>query len=144
VKRSKSEIYLHFVWATHQRLPLITSDMEPHLYNVLIKQAECLGCKVLALGGLPDHVHLLLRMPAKRSPSELMQQIKGASSASARVNVRPTQRLSAEPFGWQDGYGVFSLSRSHLKRVVAYIENQKKRHASGKLWPEWEEVDEEV
>lgn len=143
MKRSKSEIYLHFVWATYRRLPLITAALEPCLYQALMEQAERLGCKVLALGGLPDHVHLLLRMPAKRSPSELMQQIKGASSAWARVSIRPSQELSREPFGWQDGYGVFSLSRSHLKRVVSYVENQKKRHASGKLWPEWEEVDEE-
>ncbi len=137
-------IHLHFVWATHQRLPLITAQIEMVLYPVLIGEAEKLNCRVLALNGIADHVHLALCMPAKRAPSQIMQQVKGASSAWARHALRPSQSLSTEPFGWQDGYGVFSLSRSHLPRAVAYIENQKQRHADAKLWAIWEETDEEV
>lgn len=142
MQRSKSEIYLHFAWATHRRMPLITPEIEPVLYAFITGEACRLGCDLLALGGVADHVHLALRMPAKRSPSQLMQQIKGASSAWVRSTIRPTQALATEPFGWQDNYGVFSISRSHLGRVIAYVENQKGHHASGKLWPQWEETDE--
>ena len=143
MRRSKSEIYLHFVWATHRRLPLIVPELEPDLYSVLTHEAIGVGCEVLALNGTMDHVHLLLRTPTKRCPSQLMQQIKGASSSWGRQTCLATQRISAEPFGWQDGYGVFSLSRSHLGRVISYIENQKTRHATNKLWAEWEESGEE-
>jgi len=142
--RSKSEIYLHFNTATYRRLPLITADLEPALYAVMTEEAAQLGCQVLALNGMPDHVHLVLRMPAKRAPSELMQHVKGAASAWARRSLRPSAALSAEPFGWQDNFAAFSLSRSHLRLAVAYVENQKRHPAAGDLRPEWEEADEEV
>jgi len=142
--RSKSEIYLHFIWATYRRLPLITPDIEAALYAVLSGEAARLGCQVLALNGMPDHIHLVLWMPAKRAPSELMQYIKGASSAWARRTLRPQRPLSAEPFGWQDNFATFSLSRSHLRLAVTYVENQKRHHAAGDLRPDWEETDEEI
>ncbi len=142
--RSKSEICLHFNTATYRRLPLITADFEADLYAVMTDQAIHLGCQTLAIGGTPDHIHLVLKMPCKRAPSDLMQHIKGASSAWARRTLRPAAPLSAESFGWQDNFAAFSLSRSHLRLAVAYVENQKRHHAVGDLRPEWEENDEEV
>ena len=139
MRRSKVEIYLHFVWGTLHRLPLVTEEIERDVYRCIGDQAAGLGCIVLAIGGISDHVHLLLRVPAKVSASELMKQVKGVSSAFGR------DRLGGESlFGWQDGYGVFSVTRSHTDRVCAYIKNQKRHHADGTLWPEWEETDEEV
>lgn len=125
MRRSKSEIYLHFVWATHQRLPLITTAAEQIVYGCILKEAHKHGCEVLALGGVADHVHLLLKMPAKHSPSFLMQRIKGGSSTFARDHPASSGNF----FGWQDGYGVFSVSRTHKKRVAEYVHNQKQHHA---------------
>ena len=139
MRRSKAEIYLHFVWGTLRRLPLVSENIERDIYRCVGDQATKLQCVVLAIGGMPDHVHLLARVPAKISASELAKQVKGVSSAFGR------DRLGGESlFGWQDGYGVFSVSRSHVKRIIAYIENQKRHHADGTLWPEWEETDEEA
>ena len=62
------------------------------------------------------------------------------------AGLRPGRYIAApgyEGFRWQEGYGVFSVSRSHVKRVKAYVEGQKQRHEAGNVWPEWEETDEE-
>ncbi len=139
MRRSKAEIYLHFVWATHQRQPLVTPEVEAALYGCLVGEAQRLGCDVLAIGGMPDHVHVAVQMPTRVSAAQLMQRMKGVSSAYARRELLPDQ-----PFGWQDNYAVFSLSRPHRRRVVAYIRGQKQHHAAGTLWPEWEETDEDA
>ena len=139
MRRSKAEIYLHLVWATHNRQPWLTPELAPPIYGWVTATAKRLRCTVLALGGMPDHVHLLVLLPPRTSISLLAQQVKGSSSRLAGQANRGN-----EPFCWQEGYGVFSVSRSHVKRVTSYVENQAKRHAGKKLWTEWEEVDEEV
>lgn len=144
MRRSKTEIYLHFVWATHRRMPLLTPALEPDLYQVLSDLTQRLECQLLALGGLEDHVHLVLRSPAKHAPADVAKSLKGASSTWARQVIRPHLPLSAEPFDWQDNYACFSLSRSHLSRAIAYVQNQKRRHAEKCLWAEWEETYEEL
>jgi len=98
-----------------------------------------LGCEVFALNGTSDHVHLVVQLPTKLAPAQLAQQVKGVNTAFVRDKLQPPA-----PFGWQDGYDVFSISRSHMKRVITYVQNQKQHHASGKLWEEWEETDEEI
>src|SRR5579884_777982 len=137
--RSKAEIYLHFVWATYRRLPLVSAEVEQALYACIMEEARRCDCETLAIGGMPDHVHLVVQIPTVCSAAKLMQRVKGVSSALARQQLVP-----GELFGWQDAYGVFSVSRSHKGRVVAYVHNQKRHHAAGKLWPEWEQAGEEI
>src|SRR5579872_1814462 len=113
MRRSKSEIYLHFVWATHRREPFVSLKIEQAIYACILNEAQCCKADVLAIGVTADHVHLLAKMPTSVSPASLMQRVKGVSSTMGR------QRLTdAGEFGWQDGYGVFSISRSHVKRVI--------------------------
>jgi putative transposase len=139
MRRSKAEIYLHFVWGTWQRSPFITPEIERDLYRCIESEAERLEVTVLAIGGVADHVHLLVRIPTRLSAANLAKQVKGVSSTFVRDQLHP-----AEPFRWQEGYGVFSVSRSHVPRVITYINNQKRHHAENKLWSEWEETDEEA
>ena|SRR5947209_8062492 len=87
---------------------------------------------------MPDHVHLLVTVPSRLSAADLAQQVKGVSSRFVSE-----QLPGHEGFYWQEGYGVFSVSRSHVKRVIAYIRDQKHHHQANLLWPEWEETDEE-
>lgn len=138
MSRSKSEIDLHFVWATYRRMRLIVPDWEQPLYACILAEAKRQGCEVLALGGMPDHIHLALAIPTKQSPATVMRCIKGVSSTFVR------QRLAGgEFFGWQDGYGVFSFYRAHRASVIGYIHRQKQHHAEGTHRLTWEEVDEE-
>jgi REP element-mobilizing transposase RayT len=97
-----------------------------------------MGCDVLAVGGVADHVHLAVRVPATLDIPKLMQQVKGVSSAFARDVFGPDRF-----FRWQDGYGVFSFHALQAERVIAYIERQQQRHAENRLWSEWEDPDEE-
>ena len=131
---SCSQIDLHFVWATYQRLPLIEASIERAILACIAREAGRSGCDVLAIGGMPDHVHLAIWLPTKLAPATLMQRVKGVSSGYAR------SRLVApgNTFAWQDGYGAFSFGRRHRDRVIAYILDQKRHHASGRLWEPWE------
>ena len=143
--RSKVQAYGHFVWATKGRQPNLDSAIERNIYRVIIHEAEQLKCIVLALGGMPDHVHLVLRIPGRYSPADVMKQIKGASS-TAFNELRPEYKADGGAFYWQPGYGFFSLGQSEAERerVTAYVRNQKECHANNDLWLEWEETDENV
>ena len=138
MQRSKAEVYLHFVWATKRRLPLITPEVERGVYRCIASESKRLGCLVLGIGGMPDHVHLVLKTTTTLSPARIMQYVKGASSRYVQEQFPHTA------FSWQENYGVFSVTRSHLERVLAYVHGQKEHHASGRLWPEWEDAWETV
>jgi putative transposase len=101
-----------------------------------------MGCTVYAIGGMPDHVHLVVRMPGRLSPAALMKQVKGASSVLLN-EVRPE---FSERFDWQDGYGCLSIgqSRDELETVIAYVRRQKEHHANNDLMLDWEETNELV
>jgi len=89
-----------------------------------------MGCEILALGGMPNHIHLAVFFSATVSIGEFVKQVKGASSRLVR------EALTDEyPFYWQEGYGAFGFNRSLAPTVVAYIDNQKRHHETGNLWP---------
>jgi REP element-mobilizing transposase RayT len=138
MKQSKIEMYFHFVWATWQRLPLVTPEIEREVYRCIEQEARRLRCTVLAIGGLPDHVHLAVKVPATTPIPKIMQQAKGVSSTFVRDQLNP-----GGLFRWQEGYAVFTICPPHVKHIVAYIRNQKQHHADGSLIEEWEETDEE-
>jgi putative transposase len=138
MRRSKSEVYLHLVWATERRQPWISPDIERAVLRCIENEAQQLGCAVLAVNCMPDHVHLLVKVPGRISPAELAKQVKGVSSRFVHTTLRP-----GEHFAWQEGYAVFSVCRTHTAPIISYIERQREHHSSGKLWPSLEEVDEE-
>ena len=127
------QIYTHLVWATWNRLPLLTEELRPFVYSCI--QSECgdLKTEVLALGGIADHIHLLVRMPSTISLATLVKQIKGASSHLV------TQRLlPGEFFKWQGSYGAFSVSKLELPRMVDYIRHQEQHHRNHSIIAEYE------
>jgi putative transposase len=93
---------------------------------------------VLAIGGMPDHIHLLVLLANTISMTDFMHHVKGGSSRFI------SEKLKMDGwFGWQKNYAAFAVSWSHRQKVIAYIENQKQHHADGTLWAEAEETDEE-
>ncbi|BDI29750.1 transposase [Capsulimonas corticalis] len=128
--RNSIHVYLHLVWGTYLRYPLITPDKEDALFRCIEAESIRLGCNVLATGGMPDHVHLAVTLPTPLSMAKLMQQVKGVSSAFAR-----DQLYEGEFFGWQEGYGAFSFSQTQCDKVINYIKNQKQHHEQKTLWP---------
>src|SRR5258708_30109746 len=104
------------VWATREREPLLTPEITQSVYRAVWGEATKLKCEVLSIGGIPDHVHLLVRIPSTVCTAELANKVKGVSS-------RLVNQLHAKMhyFCWQDGYGAFSVSHEHVTAVRDYI-----------------------
>src|SRR5215207_4156162 len=121
---SYTQLYLHCVWATWDRLPLITAEVETPLYTVIAAKCRELGCTPLAIGGINDHIHLLVRLSPKIAVAQLVGQIKGASSHAVTHTIRPDHF-----FKWQGSYAAFTISQRSIAQVCSYIQHQKKHHA---------------
>ena len=78
---NKINVFMHYVWATHERLPLLTTEIERAVYRYIEQVCHDDRCEVLAIGGMPDHIHLLVNMSAdRRAMSDMMKRVKGGSS----------------------------------------------------------------
>ena len=119
-----SQLYYHIVWATKNREPLLDATVEAEIGDNIKAKASGLGGVVHALNGMPDHVHLVVSIPARISVAKFVGQVKG--SASSRHN-----RLQRDGpmLYWQGEYAVFSLDRKRLPYHVRYVERQKQHHA---------------
>jgi REP element-mobilizing transposase RayT len=115
--------FYHTVFSTKHRASLIVPDLEARLYPFMGGILRDLRCQLLAINGMPDHVHLLIRYRADLSHSDMLQQIKGRSSKWINETFPQLGH-----FGWQSGYGGFTVSKSVVPEVEAYIARQKEHH----------------
>jgi REP element-mobilizing transposase RayT len=106
-----------------RRTALITKDYETELYKYITGTLQNKSHKMICINGTEDHVHILIGLNPDQSISSLMQDIKRSSSRWINEN-----KLSFGKFEWQVGYGAFTYSRSQLKSVINYIDNQKEHH----------------
>jgi len=113
----------HCVFSTKERRPLITSKLQPRLFQYIGGIARENKIKLLAAGGVDDHIHLLISMPPTINISKAMQLIKGGSSKWLHETF-PEHRL----FEWQQGYGAFSIGVGDVERTINYINNQGEHH----------------
>ncbi|MBI5566413.1 MAG: IS200/IS605 family transposase [Chloroflexi bacterium] len=128
-----TQLYLHCVWATWDRLPLITPAIEGELYRAIAAKVHELKCDVIAIGGIVDHVHVLTRFPTTLAVATLVKEVKGNSSHFMTHVVAPEQF-----FKWQGAYGAFTVSKSGVDAVADYIQHQKIHHAENTSIEEWE------
>jgi putative transposase len=119
-----SQIYLHFVFAAQNRISLISPKWQTDLYKYMGGIITQNGHKVYVINGMPDHVHTLVSMNPKQSPSDLMYEVKRSSSIWINNN-----RLVMGKFSWQEGFGAFSYGRSQIHSIANYIEKQDEHHA---------------
>jgi REP element-mobilizing transposase RayT len=115
--------YFHCVFSTKDRRPLITDQLRERLWPYLGGIARENGMKALEIGGVADHIHMLLSVPATMAISKALQLIKGGSSKWVH-DTFPDRRL----FGWQSEYAAFSVSVSQIDAVANYIRNQEEHH----------------
>ena len=120
---SFNKIWIHAVWSTKERLPLIKPEIEKILFAFVGNQFKESGCPLRIINGMPDHIHCLFLQNPQKSISEIIKQIKGSSS-----HFINEQNLIAEKFAWQTGYAAFSVSESVVEKVFIYIKNQKQHH----------------
>ena len=130
MRENRLALYVHLVGATWDRWPLITPEIESDVHHTLRGLAQRAGCKVLALGGTENHVHLLVEIPATLSVSALIRSIKGASAHWINETLQPSSL-----FKWQGSYAAFTVSRWDVKNISAYVKNQKEHHAAGTILP---------
>ena len=117
------QIYLQTVFAVKYRMAVIDKSWKHDLFAILGSLINETNCKTLIVNGVEDHVHCFLSLKPVVSVSELMKTVKAKSSKF--IN---DQNVTSERFEWQEGYGAFSYSQSHVDTVFKYIKNQEEHH----------------
>lgn len=118
-----TQIHLQFVFAVKHRKGLIHSSFKDELYQYITGIIQNYNHKLLAINGMPDHIHILIGMRPTQSISDLLQDVKGSSSKW--INEKNFLKVK---FEWQEGYGAFSYSKSSVNTVINYIKNQEEHH----------------
>ncbi len=118
-----TQIHIHAIFAVRYRANLISKQWKEALYKYIVGIVQKNNHKLLAINGMPDHVHVFFGMRPAQSLSDLMQDIKGSSSKW--IN---DQGFVNGKFSWQAGYGAFSYSKSQVPYVIRYIQNQENHH----------------
>jgi putative transposase len=116
---------MHCVFSTKERRPWLTPVIRERLWPYLGGIARENDMKALAIGGVADHVHLLLSLPTTLSVSKAMQLLKGNSSKWLRETF---PELRTQGFAWQEGFGAFSIGVSGVENTIRYIETQEQHH----------------
>jgi putative transposase len=129
-----TQIHMHAVFAVKARAGLIQNEWKNELYKYITGILQHYSHKLLAINGMPDHVHVFFGMRPNQSLSDLMQDIKGGSSQW--IN---DQQFVKGRFEWQQGYGAFSYSKSQAPLVIAYIQNQEIHHRKKNFLEEYKE-----
>jgi REP element-mobilizing transposase RayT len=124
--------YIHIVFSTKHRIPLIHPPVEAELHRYLGGICNKLACPVLKVGGYTDHIHLLIMLSKKLALMKVLEELKSHSSKWIK-----TKGLAYETFYWQDGYGAFSVNPSGVDTVIKYIENQHDHHGTKSFQEEY-------
>ena len=124
-------LHFHVVFSTKDREPLILPEWKDRFHSFIGGAARALEVIPEAVGGVPDHVHLLLGLRATHSLATVMREIKAVSSRWVHEEIGQTT------FSWQEGYGAFTVSPSHCETVRAYIAGQEEHHRTRSFQEEY-------
>ncbi|WP_367390092.1 IS200/IS605 family transposase [Lewinella sp. LCG006] len=117
------QIYIQTIFAVKNRQSLISPEWEDDLQRYISAIVQNRGNKMLAIGGMPDHIHIFMGLKPSEKLSDLVREIKKSSN-----NFIKSECFSPYKFEWQAGFGAFSYSRSHRDAVCKYVLNQKEHH----------------
>jgi len=118
-----SNLFYHLVFSTKGRVNFIYPDIEKRVWAYIGGIARKHNTTALQVGGIENHIHALVMAHPPVAPSQIAQWLKGESSKWIHEEFPQLQK-----FGWQDGYGIFSVSKSQAPDVVEYIQNQREHH----------------
>jgi REP element-mobilizing transposase RayT len=130
-----TQIHIHAVFAVQNRMSLIDLSWQERLYKYIIAVIQKHDHKVLSIGGMPDHIHILFGFRPTQSLSNLIQEVKRDSSEWINKG-----KLVMGQFSWQEGYGAFSYSKSQISGVIKYIETQELHHKKYTFREEYLEI----
>ena len=134
MRRPYTQLYVHLVWATRNRETLLTDEIRPRVYAAIAQKCRQLKCEPLAIGGVEDHVHLLVRLHPTVSIAHLAKHVKGATSHLINHEIRPN-----EYFRWQGAYSAFTVRHKDITRLQQYIWHQEEHHRQKNTVAQWEE-----
>lgn len=118
-----TQIHIHIIFAVANRQSLIHAGIKDRLHKYITGIIQRRGHKLLAINGMPDHIHILIGLRPETALSDLVRDIKAHSAK--HVNE---EKWLQRRFAWQKGYGAFSYARSQLSTVIEYIRNQEEHH----------------
>jgi putative transposase len=128
-----TQLYVHLIWTTWDRLPLITESIRPRLHAAIATKCRQLRCEPMAIGSVSDHIHLLVSLHPTMCISNLMKEVKGASSHLVTHEITP-----GDFFKWQGAYRAFTIRKEDVSQVKEYIQSQKQHHTENRLFSHWE------
>jgi putative transposase len=123
VANTYTQLHIQFIFAVQYRAALIHPSWKERLHQYITGIIQKNDHKMLQVNSMPDHIHILLGLRPKEAISSLVKNIKTASNDWINDN-----KFTNKHFAWQEGFGAFSYSKSHLNRVIRYIQNQEKYH----------------
>ena len=132
-QNSYSKVYIHAVWSTHKRIPYLEEWLRPNLYNLMMDVVCKFRGIVHEIGGIEDHVHILMEVPRDKALSEVIREVK----TSAVHWIKSKDRMEFKNFEWQTGYGAFTVSHTNIDVVKRYIMQQKEHHRIQTFQEEW-------
>jgi len=130
-----TNLIFHVIFSTKHRTPVILNDFKDELYAYIGGIVKGEDALLICICGMPDHIHMMIRIKPTHCLSELMQRIKGKSSKW--INQK---RFTASKFYWQSGYGAFTVSKSQMDKVKKYIQNQTEHHRKRTFQEEFTDI----
>jgi putative transposase len=119
------QLFYHIVWATKNREPIISPEIESIIYDFLNAKAISLGAVVFALDGWHDHVHMVAAIPPSIAVAKFIGQIKAVAATKFNKSGHPKA-----PLYWQSEYAVFSFDKKNLPNYISYVKGQKEHHTN--------------
>jgi len=118
-----SQIYIQTVFAVSSRQSLIKPAFQEDLFKYIAGIVRNQKQKLIAINGMPDHIHILIGLKPSMALADLVRDIKAESTTHINKN-----RWVHGRFSWQEGYGAFSYGHSQLNTIIRYVQNQEKHH----------------
>jgi REP element-mobilizing transposase RayT len=128
-------LHYHIIFSTKNREPWLNAEVEQRVWAYIGGVARKHKMTALRVGGVDDHIHALVRAPSTHAPSQVAQWLKGDSSKWVHLEFPQLKK-----FAWQDGYGAFTVSKSHLPNIIRYIQNQREHHRKRTFQEEYLEL----
>ena len=132
--QSLTRLYAHLVFSTKNRYPYLDEDISPRVHGYLATVIRNMNSPYVVIGGVADHVHIVFDMGKMHAPKEFVEQVKRESSKFVK-----TLGPKYKSFYWQRGYGMFSVSPTHLPDVEDYVRHQKTHHRKKTFQEEFRE-----
>lgn len=130
-----TQLHIQLVFAVKYRAALIQREWKERLHQYMTGIIQQNKHKMLQVNSMPDHIHVLIGLRPDQSISSLVQNVKSETTKWIKIN-----NFCKAPFGWQEGFGAFSYSKTHVDDVIRYIQNQEIRHKKETFFDEYRKL----